>query len=51
MFNQFVQSTRRHLTRRLESLDLKVEEHNELSQLIANDVRDFEFFFFFSFWV
>ncbi|KAF7831712.1 uncharacterized protein G2W53_014045 [Senna tora] len=36
-------STRRHLTKRLEVLDLKIEEHNELSHLIANDVRDFGF--------
>ncbi|KAI9082404.1 hypothetical protein K1719_035827 [Acacia pycnantha] len=33
-------STRRHLTKKLEGLDLKVEEHNELTQLIAHDVND-----------
>ncbi|KAI9082239.1 hypothetical protein K1719_035662 [Acacia pycnantha] len=32
-------STRRYLTKKLEGLDLKVEEHNELTQLIANDVN------------
>lgn len=38
-----MQSTRRHLTKKLEVLDLKVEEHYELSQLIANDVRYVDF--------
>ncbi|XP_028758007.1 uncharacterized protein LOC114717096 [Neltuma alba] len=33
-------STRKHLTKKLEVLDLKVEEHNELTQLIANDVNE-----------
>lgn len=33
-------STRRHLTKKLEVLDLKVEGHNELTQLIANDVTE-----------
>ncbi|XP_028787944.1 uncharacterized protein LOC114743913 [Neltuma alba] len=33
-------STRKHLTKKLEVLDLKVEEHNELTQLTANDVNE-----------
>ncbi|XP_020204991.1 uncharacterized protein LOC109790284 [Cajanus cajan] len=33
-------STKRHLTKRLEGLDLKMEEHNELGQLISNDVNE-----------
>ncbi|XP_047169734.1 uncharacterized protein LOC124838227 isoform X2 [Vigna umbellata] len=33
-------STKRHLTKRLEGLDLKLEEHNELGQLISNDVNE-----------
>ncbi|XP_061350903.1 uncharacterized protein LOC133295973 [Gastrolobium bilobum] len=32
-------STKRHLTKRLEGLDLKLDEHNELSQLISDDVN------------
>ncbi|KAK6646228.1 hypothetical protein PHAVU_L003137 [Phaseolus vulgaris] len=32
-------STKRHLTKRLEGLDLKLEEHNELGQLISDDVK------------
>lgn len=32
-------STKRHLTKRLEVLDLKVEEQNELGQHISNDVN------------
>ncbi|RDX78025.1 hypothetical protein CR513_41758, partial [Mucuna pruriens] len=31
-------STKKHLTKRLEGLDLKLEEHNELGQLISDDV-------------
>ncbi|XP_028757920.1 uncharacterized protein LOC114743912 [Neltuma alba] len=33
-------STRKHLTEKLEVLDLKIEEYNELTQLIANDVNE-----------
>ncbi|KAK7304850.1 hypothetical protein VNO77_42741 [Canavalia gladiata] len=33
-------STKRHLTKRLEGLDLKLEEHNELGQLISDDVNE-----------
>ncbi|KAK7260720.1 hypothetical protein RIF29_26994 [Crotalaria pallida] len=33
-------STKRHLTRRLEGLDFKLEEHNELSEQISNDVNE-----------
>ncbi|XP_028755849.1 uncharacterized protein LOC114715216 [Neltuma alba] len=38
--NETLASTRRHLTKKLEVLDLKVEEQNELTQLIANDVNE-----------
>lgn len=41
-----MQSTKRHLTKRLEGLDLKLEEHNELGQQISNDVRENGFSFF-----
>ncbi|KAK0589417.1 hypothetical protein LWI29_014076 [Acer saccharum] len=34
-------STKRHLSKRLENLDWKVEEQMETSKLIANDVRNF----------
>ncbi|KAG5593441.1 hypothetical protein H5410_043955 [Solanum commersonii] len=33
-------STRRHLTKRLENLDWKLDEQIEISNLITNDVRD-----------
>ncbi|KAF3663884.1 hypothetical protein FXO38_01751 [Capsicum annuum] len=33
-------STRRHLTKRLENLDWKLDEQIEMSNLITNDVRD-----------
>ncbi|XP_019458289.1 PREDICTED: uncharacterized protein LOC109358488 [Lupinus angustifolius] len=33
-------STKRHLTKRLEGLDSKLEEHNELAHLISDDVND-----------
>ncbi|KAL1568672.1 hypothetical protein AAHA92_00257 [Salvia divinorum] len=33
-------STKRHLTKRLENLDWKVDEQREISKLIANDVSD-----------
>ncbi|KAK7407672.1 hypothetical protein VNO78_09681 [Psophocarpus tetragonolobus] len=33
-------STKRHLTKRLEGLDLRLEEHNELGQLISDDVNE-----------
>ncbi|XVF81532.1 hypothetical protein PTKIN_Ptkin15bG0162700 [Pterospermum kingtungense] len=36
----FIQSTKRHLSRRLESLDWKVEEQMETSRQIANNVDE-----------
>ena len=33
-----LQATKRHLTKRLENLDWKVDEQREISKLIANDV-------------
>lgn len=43
---QFVQATKRHLTKKLENLDWKVEELKETTTLIANDVHNSFFFFF-----
>lgn len=37
----FLQITRRHLTKKLEELDWKVEEQRETTQLIANGVWNF----------
>lgn len=33
-----LQSTKRHLSKKLENLDWKVEEQKEITQLITNDV-------------
>lgn len=38
--SQTLATTRRHLSKRLESLDWKLEEQKEISQLIADDVDD-----------
>ncbi|XVF21068.1 hypothetical protein REPUB_Repub12eG0058600 [Reevesia pubescens] len=38
--SETLNSTKRHLSRRLESLDWKVEEQKETSQLIANNVDE-----------
>ncbi|XP_022758972.1 uncharacterized protein LOC111305579 [Durio zibethinus] len=38
--SETLNSTKRHLSKRLESLDWKVEEQKETSQLIANNVDD-----------
>lgn len=35
-----MQSTKRHLTKKLENLDWKLDEQKEISMLITNDVGD-----------
>lgn len=35
-----MQSTKRHLTKKLENLDWKLDEQKEISKLITNDVGD-----------
>lgn len=35
-----MQSTKRHLTKKLENLDWKLDEQTEISKLIATDVSD-----------
>jgi len=36
----FTQSTRKHLSQKLATLDWKVEEQNETSKMILSDVRN-----------
>lgn len=45
MISLIFQSTKRHLSKRLENLDWKLEEQKEISELIANNVRTIFFHF------